>query len=1164
MSLSSDTQSVPADPAHAPTVASDAAARPFVAEAFGDYELVEKLAEGGMGVVYRARQLSLNRDVALKMILAGRFASDAAVARFRQEAEAAAHLDHPNILPVYDVGDHAGHHYFSMKLVAGGTLADRVPDLVKNPRAAVTLLAQVADAVHYAHQRGILHRDLKPANILLQMAGDGTASPVVADFGLARRTEADSSMTRTGAVIGTPSYMAPEQARGDKALTTAVDVYALGAILYELLTGQPPFKGESVGQTLRMVEEDEPAAPAADRDLSAVALKCLEKDPAKRYESAAALGAELGRWLRGEPVTARRATMFGRARKWVRRNPAVAGLIAAVVVAVVAGLVGTSVYAVKADRRAREADDNAAEARRQEVTGRIRQEFLLDSLGVTLFQRAQAQRLAARPGWRAEALANLDAANYYLQRKKDPEYGQAIVLPDLAELRGEALMALSQMDAVRQREVAAGLALQPTLSASGDRAAMVTCDPGGKRARVQWFDLTTGVELGRHTATDGDRERLPQVLTIQALSHDGSRFVVGYVGPTASLVDVRTFDRVGSLTDTGFVPPPKGAVSLDRFVFSRDGSRVLARRTVGPEEQLLVWTLTRPDRPAVLVRRPATGPVQRLANEIGEAVQGPGPPAPADRDRFLAAQSADPDQLFGALSADGTRVAVPAPDFQSVRVLDLTADPPAEIAVTKVPRVRDLAWHPTAPLLAIVSGAADRPASGIVLYDVAAKKELIRGADDLRGVASIAYHPAGTYLATADAGGGVRLLGGWDLGERLRLPDATAEAGLGVAWTSAGDLVTVEPLSALRVWRPADDTPVRRLTTIVPASDPAFSPDGRWMAARLIPAAQSFGGPGGGLRAGLLRAFRNVDQTAELLVLVDRRTGLVTRTWAGERADEAALQFSPDGRHLAYRSADVAVVRDVATGAETARYRPPAPAWLGSRPSIAWPPGGRLLTVRETENLRPTAVWDVAAGKPLVELAGAVGSIDLSPDGRWGFSNPDLGNPEPGNAIRPARVYDLATGRMTAEVPVTEGMDAQVAFLASVSPDGRRALTLSVPVRPEAGAAAPAGTWSLRAVPEGTVLASVPAPSEYATDGRAFSPDSKYLALRAEDGTAHLLDTETGTLLARWRPTGDRHLGALMFTPDGWLMSAARGSPEMTLLDLAEVRKRLTKLGLGW
>src|SRR5262249_51104910 len=210
---------------------------------FGDYELLAELARGGMGVVYKARQLSANRVVALKMTLAGQFASATDLQRFRQEAEVAANLDHPSILPIYDVSAAEGQSYFTMKLVEGGSLADHLKQSPRtNVRGLVALLEQVARGVHYAHQRGILHRDLKPSNILLV----DPDTPLIADFGLAKKVEADSSLTQSGAIVGTPSYMAPEQARGDKPITTAADTYSLGAILYEMLTGQPPFKGESV------------------------------------------------------------------------------------------------------------------------------------------------------------------------------------------------------------------------------------------------------------------------------------------------------------------------------------------------------------------------------------------------------------------------------------------------------------------------------------------------------------------------------------------------------------------------------------------------------------------------------------------------------------------------------------------------------------------------------------------------------------------------------------------------------------------------------------------------------------------------------------------------------------------------------------------------------
>ncbi|MBI5383920.1 MAG: serine/threonine protein kinase [Verrucomicrobia bacterium] len=307
---------------------------------FGDYELLGEIAHGGMGVVWHARQISLHRSVALKMIRSGGLATGVEVQRFHTEAEAAARLDHPNIVPIYDVGEHEGQHYFTMKLVEGGSLAEAIGGRPMPVRRAVPLLAKIARAVHFAHQRGILHRDLKPTNILLDAHGE----PQLTDFGLAKLAERESSLTQSVAVMGSASYMAPEQARGQaRELTTAADIYSLGTILFELLTGQAPFRGASFVETLRLVVEQDPVWPTAlsadvDRDLKTICLKCLEKQPQHRYPSAEALALDLERWLAGETVLARPATAWERTVKWAKRKPAVAILLGLLVGITVAGL----------------------------------------------------------------------------------------------------------------------------------------------------------------------------------------------------------------------------------------------------------------------------------------------------------------------------------------------------------------------------------------------------------------------------------------------------------------------------------------------------------------------------------------------------------------------------------------------------------------------------------------------------------------------------------------------------------------------------------------------------------------------------------------------------------------------------------------------------------
>ena len=299
----------------------------------GDYELLEEIGRGGQGVVFRARQKSLNRTVALKIISLGQWASEAHLKRFRREAEAVANLDHPNIVPIYEVAERDGSCYFSMKFVEGGQLDEVVRRAPMSIRRAVELMLRLARTVHYAHEHNILHRDIKPGNILLDQKGE----PHLTDFGLARLVETESTITRTLEVLGTPSYMAPEQATGNNAqLTSATDVYGLGAVLYQLLTGHPPFAGGTTFETIKLVLDTEPRQPRLwnrkiDRDLSAICLKCLEKDPRRRYPSALALAEDLEHWLRHEPIRAKRSGFFIHASKWVRRKPALAALIASLV-----------------------------------------------------------------------------------------------------------------------------------------------------------------------------------------------------------------------------------------------------------------------------------------------------------------------------------------------------------------------------------------------------------------------------------------------------------------------------------------------------------------------------------------------------------------------------------------------------------------------------------------------------------------------------------------------------------------------------------------------------------------------------------------------------------------------------------------------------------------
>jgi hypothetical protein len=327
------------------------------------YEVEAVLGQGGVGVVFRARNLRLGRPVALKMLLAGAYAGPTELARFQREAEAVASLSHANIVQIYEVGDHEGRPYFTMELVDGGSLAQKLTATPPAVRRAAELVASLADAMAVAHGAGIVHRDLKPANVLL--TADGT--PKIGDFGLARRLEGQDGLTRSGTAVGTPSYMAPEQASGAAGpVGPSADVYGLGAVLYELLTGRPPFRGGTALETFRQVLTDEPVPPSrlnprVPRDLETVCLKCLQKEPQWRYSGAAALAEDLRRYLHGQVVVARPVGRLERAGKWIRRNPVVASLTAAVVSAMVVGTVAASLLAMKANQKEKLATERAGE-----------------------------------------------------------------------------------------------------------------------------------------------------------------------------------------------------------------------------------------------------------------------------------------------------------------------------------------------------------------------------------------------------------------------------------------------------------------------------------------------------------------------------------------------------------------------------------------------------------------------------------------------------------------------------------------------------------------------------------------------------------------------------------------------------------------------------------
>jgi serine/threonine-protein kinase len=431
----------------------------------GDYELLAEIGRGGMGVVYRARQKSLNRLVAVKRLRGGRPAEE--TQRFRNEAPTAAELDHVQIVPVYEVGEHDGQLYFSMKLFEGGSLAEHLDRYVADPRAVARLVAEVARAVHHAHQRGVLHRDLKPSNILL----DAEGRPHVTDFGLAKRVTTEDSLTLSGQLVGTPSYMAPEQAGGKReTLTTAADVYGLGAILYALLVGRPPFRGETVLDTLQQVREKDPQRPRSlnprvPRDLETICLKCLRKEPAQRYGSAQELADDLEHFLNGEPIQARPMRRLARLARWGRRQRA--AVAAAVLVGLIASVLAGANLLWWAQKRAEAEQAVAGYLQQAEV---LQEQGRWDEAGQVLARAEerlaggepasllhQVRRLRADADWVAELEeAQLSAASAGLEQM-DRAYEEAFTRRglDLRALDPAEAAARIRNSAIRARLVEA-------------------------------------------------------------------------------------------------------------------------------------------------------------------------------------------------------------------------------------------------------------------------------------------------------------------------------------------------------------------------------------------------------------------------------------------------------------------------------------------------------------------------------------------------------------------------------------------------------------------------------------------------------------------------------------------------------------------------------------
>jgi WD40 repeat protein/tRNA A-37 threonylcarbamoyl transferase component Bud32 len=945
---------------------------------FGDYELIQQIARGGMGVVYKARQRKLDRVVALKTILAGNLATTEEVQRFYLEAQAAAQLEHPGIVPIFEVGEHAGQPFFSMSFIEGGSLANRVRQGPLPPREAAGLIERIAGAVAYAHARGIIHRDLKPGNILLDK--DGT--PKVSDFGLAKKVAGDSHLTLAGQVVGTPAYMAPEQAAGKTdEVGPAADIYALGAILYCLLTGRPPFDSVDTLETLRQVKEQEPVPPrkrnpAVGRDLDTICLKCLQKDPRKRYASATGLAEDLGRYLAGKPILARPVGQVERAWRWCRRNPVVAFLLAAVVTSLSIGLGLTSYYWRQASNREQEAREAKALSDRRWYAAEMNlAQKAWEGAEVAALQQRLATFEVPKPdapdlrGFEWYHLKRLCRLDHLTLRAHDTPIRSVAYSPDGRRL-ASAAGKFNEPGEVKVWDVVTGQELL-CLRGLPDLASCVAFSPDGRWLAAANGGLRTPGEIRIWDAADGQLLRHIQGHSMPvrglAFSPDGQRLasVSGGVNSRGlSLTgEVKVWD-VAAGRELLRVPGKaalKWEVAVNTVAFSPDGRRIAFAdgQTVRVCDATTGSDLIRPVTHQGLVnsvaysrdgRCIASGSLDGTA-KVWDAANG------KEIRPFYQAEAI----LNLAFSPDSRRLAA-ATAGNTVKVWDLTPGEAPLILRGHTDTVSGLAFSPDGWRLA--SGGGD---GAVKIWDATTPAEAVILHGNFGSIHDVAFNPDGRKLAIGSGYRTVRVLDTTTGVEVFALHGHAASVSCLGYSPDGRQLASAGQDRTVRVWDATSGAEIyclRGHTANIRGL--AFSPDSR----RLATASGGLTQRGRPV-AGEVKLW-NVSNGEEVLTLHGSAD-------AGDTGWFARVVFSPDGVRLAAGEGRAVRVWDAATG----RLLLTLSGHEGPITHVAYSPDGRRI-VSASEDKR-VKVWDAATGEELLTLRGhtsAVTGIAYSPDGQ--------------------------------------------------------------------------------------------------------------------------------------------------------------------------------------